>query len=196
MPVMFSYYSEFYREHNREAVLCVASRANLTGGKSEISAWVIARKKRNSRFIIIGNDFVLILNFITTGDVGFWKINIEFWVALEFTVTLMNPNPSSRYPIESSKAKITSSTNLWDLMIFTAVTRKFTVFWGLIPCNLVDRYRRFGLSHCLLSNSKSLWAGYSIQHPFIMKMKATLSSETSVIIYQTTLYHVLRQCSF
>jgi hypothetical protein len=59
------------------------------------------------------------------------------------------------------------------------------VFWDVTPCNLVNRYRRFGGTYYLYLRGISP----------TLKTDAVSSSETSITTYQTAQRHISEDCS-
>jgi hypothetical protein len=57
--------------------------------------------------------------------------------------------------------------------VCTVVNMRITVFWDVVPCNLVEVYRHFRGSCCL-------------HHHGILMMEAASTFETSVNFYQAT----------
>jgi hypothetical protein len=60
--------------------------------------------------------------------------------------------------------------NIVRFQVLTAASMKMAVFWVVVPCNLVEVYRRFGNAYCLIA----------------LMMEAASNCEKSVNFYQTT----------
>jgi hypothetical protein len=61
--------------------------------------------------------------------------------------------------------------------VLTAASMKIAVFWGIVPCSLVEIGRHFVHSHCLHHQGDDSYA---------LMMEAVSTSQTSVNFYETT----------
>jgi hypothetical protein len=92
---------------------------------------------------------IIKLPIVETG----WHLAADIYARIKVNAVLIFANIS---PISVSKSVVL----MWDSRFSTAVTRKSTVFWDVMPCCLVEFQQSFGITYCLRHKGRAKIAAY------------------------------------